>query len=316
MIGVYAAKNRDLAVRATSSSGGVFRALCEYAVGRGGVVYGARYDSDMRVVHGRALTMGECEAFSGSKYVQSTQSSCFREVLEDLESGRFVLFSGTPCQIAGLKSYLALSRMVGKLLTVEVVCHGVLSPGVFRDHLDLIERRSGARVRGFLFRDKEGGWRGVHYRAMTGSGDLTNRLASSLGDLFNRGHALRPSCHECPFANLARGADLTIGDYWGIEKHFPDFEDDMGVSLVLVNSAEGQGAFDAIQQHLDFFELKIEQCLQPNLISPTPPSAHRARFWKTYERLGYERAIKRYTNYGFVRRHARRARRAIGRFLR
>ena len=315
MIALYAAKNLDSAARAASSSGGVFRALCAEAVAAGGVVYGARYDSTMRVVHARAVSMEECNAFSGSKYVQSEMATCFAEVRADLEVGNRVLFSGTPCQVAGLRSFLSVARVGGELLTVEVVCHGVPSPMLWSDHVGFVEESTGRKVRDFLFRDKEQGWRGVHYRAVTDAGSVTSRQVAAFGDLFNTGNALRPSCHECPFANLDRIADLTIGDYWGIERHFPDFDDDRGVSLVLVNTAVGSTAFEAIRPQLECFELEIGQCLQPNLIRPTPPSPNRAAFWKAYQSAGYVTALKRYTSYGFLRRQARKARRAVGRLL-
>jgi len=313
VIAVHAAKNRDISVRATSSSGGVFRALCNEAVDRGSAVYGARYDSVMRVVHARALTMDECRAFSGSKYVQSHVGASFAQVREDLKAGKSVLFSGTPCQVAGLKSYLSVTRVAGNLLTVDVVCHGVTSPMLFRDHLNMIEAKHGQQVHDFLFRDKEGGWRGVHYRAVTVDGPLTGGLVAAFGDLFNHNCALRPSCHGCPFANLDRVADLTIGDYWGIERHLPEFDDDRGVSIVLVNTEAGRRAFELIRVQLECIEIEVEQCLQPNLVRPTPPSRHRASFWKTYHRAGYESAIKRYTSYGFLRRNARRLRQTLRR---
>jgi hypothetical protein len=307
---IYAARNRDETVRATGRAGGVFRPLCELVVGRGGVVYGVCFDSGMRVVHRRALTMVDCERFSGSKYVQSDVRGCLFSVREDLSAGRFVLFSGTPCQVAGLLCYLSLTATVGDLLTVEVICHGVPSPRVWRDHIALVEAHSGTRVRDYRFRDKANGWHNPRHCAVTDTGEVCDRTVGAFGDVFDYNYALRPSCHVCPFARLERGADLTIGDFWGVERYHPELDDDRGVSLLLVNTEMGRTAIEAIGGALECTEVSVDQCAAPNLLRPTPPSPRRAAFWKAYQRRGYESAIKRYTSYGFARRTLRKLRRA------
>ncbi len=311
MIAVYAAWNRDEAVRVASTSGGVFHPLCKLIVGRGGVVYGARFDSTMRVIHGRAETMDECNRFAGSKYVQSDMRGCMQSVREDLRAGKAVLFSGTPCQVAGLRSYLCLTRTSGDLLTVEVICHGVPSPRVWRDHIALVEVHIGARVRDYRFRDKANGWHHPRHCAVTDVGEVANRTVSAFTDVFDFNYALRSSCHDCPFATPERGADLTIGDYWGIERYHPELDDGRGVSIVLVNTATGRIALGATGGDLELVEITLDEFAAPNLHQPTPPSPRRRAFWQAYRRGGYENAVRRYTDYGFVRRNLRRLRRAV-----
>jgi coenzyme F420-reducing hydrogenase beta subunit len=312
---IFAAKHLDETVRSKSTSGGVFVALCEYVLGLGGVVYGARFDQAMRVVHDRAVSMDECARFSGSKYVQSDMGSCYRLVREDMQAGRRVLFSGTPCQVAGLRSFLELSRTVGNLLTVDLVCHGVPSPMIWAAHVGFIQAAERSSLLDYRFRDKSAGWHRSRHVAVMDRGAISNHRVDAFREVFNFNYALRPSCHVCPFARLDRVADITLGDYWGVGQHFPDFDDNRGVSLVILHSEDGSAAFDAIRDHFSLIELSVEQCLQQPLQAPTPPSPQRAAFWRAYRQGGYEAAIRRFTSYGLIRRIARGLRRAIREFM-
>ena len=258
-----AAVNGDEAVRRSSSSGGVFTALALETIARGGVVFGARFDERWEVVHGWTETAEGLAAFRGSKYVQSRMGESYREAESFLKSGREVLFSGTPCQVAGLRRYLR--KDYGGLLTVDFICHGVPSPGVWRSYLkEEVARQcdgkntvspvpiSGrdALVEGVSFRNKARGWKKFSFSLSLslpgGQGrknsvflcELLTRnayLRGFLADLY-----LRPSCHACPAKGLRSGSDVTVADYWGVGSVHPELDDDGGVSVVLVNTARGR----------------------------------------------------------------------------
>ncbi len=226
---VLAAYNNAAQVRRESSSGGVFYNLAKKTLGEGGVVFGARFDDDFNVVHDCVEKIDDLGELLRSKYVQSDIGDSYKRTEAFLKSGRRVLFSGTPCQIAGLRLYLR--KDYGDRLTcVEVACHGVPSPGVWRKYLE----RRGRHVEAVNFRDKRAGWDpyGISVKA-----DGKERFDLFYHDLymsaFVRNLTLRPSCFACPARSGRSGADVTLADYWGIEKVMPDIDKRNGVSLVL-----------------------------------------------------------------------------------
>lgn len=256
---VYAAKHKDERIRLASSSGGVFTAIAESVIDEGGVVFGARFDKDWSVIHGYTETKEGLAAFRGSKYVQSRIGESYKDAEAFLRTGRKVLFSGTPCQIAGLKRFLR--KEYDNLLTVDFICHGVPSPGVWREYLkEETARQCGGknsvlphpkdnlgdvRIENISFRDKRLGWKKFSF-ALTLS--TTNRsgakntvlLSEPLNkNIFLRGFLadlyLRPSCHACPAKKFKSGSDVTIGDFWGVQNVMPEIDDDKGVSVVMVN---------------------------------------------------------------------------------
>ena len=247
---VLAAKNRDDGERMASSSGGVFIALAGRVIAEGGVVFGAVFDGNWEVMHAYAETMEGVRPMMGSKYVQSRMEDAFASVVAVLRQGRRVLFVGTPCQVAGLNGYLR--RGYENLLTVDFLCHGVPSPGVWRRYLrDAFTGRDGRVViTSVEFRNKrKEGW--ARYNVVVkgrdggGRGDERELSASVYVDNpFMRGFMadvyLRPSCHQCKCKGGSSRSDLTIADYWGVASLLPDFADDRGVSLVFVNSPKGQ----------------------------------------------------------------------------
>ena len=232
-----------------SASGGVFGALARATVARGGVVFGCAYEQGedgLLVRHRVARTGRELEGLYGSKYVQSSASACFGEVERELRAGREVLFSGTPCQVAGLRGYLG--RPYDGLLTVDIVCHGVPSQRMLREYLRGLSGR--ARVTDARFRPKRDGWSEslqLEIVRADGSREWVPSGRSSYYDCFLRLETLRDSCYACPFAGSLRPGDLTIGDFWGVEEARPDLLDDAGgpfslrcgVSCLLVNTDAG-----------------------------------------------------------------------------
>ena len=236
-----AIKNDDENIRLNSSSGGAFTALAIKILNEGGVVFGARFNDEWEVVHDYIENADNLHLFRGSKYVQSYIGVTYLQAESFLKNGRKVLFSGTSCQIAGLKRFLG--REYENLLTVDVICHGVPSPIVWKDYLDdLISRK---KIKGVSsledistvsFRSKVTGW---HIFSMEITGRSGGKLSEPLSkNVFMQGFLnnmyLRPSCYDCPARKGKSGSDISLGDYWGVENHHPCFADDAGVGLVRV----------------------------------------------------------------------------------
>lgn len=247
-LAVYAAKNPDETVRLSSSSGGIFTLLAEQTLSCGGVVFGARFNERWEVVHGYTETVDGLAAFRGSKYVQSRMGDSYRECEQFLKQGREVLFSGTPCQIAGLHRYLR--KGYDRLLTVDIICHGVPSPGVFRRYLaemkEMIVRKNRIDeviIKDISFRNKRLGWKKYSFSLTysipqkDGVEKMMVHSESKYKNVFLKGFVrdlyLRPSCHACPAKAFKSGSDMTIGDFWAINTYLPGKNDHRGHSLCM-----------------------------------------------------------------------------------
>jgi len=285
---VYAAKNPNEEIRRQSSSGGIFTLIAEAIIQKGGVVFGARFNEKWEVTHDYTETIEGLAAFRGSKYVQSNIGDTYAAAEKFLKAGKEVLFSGTPCQIAGLKAFL--QKDYDNLLTVDLVCHGVPSPLVWKRYLDefigeiVPPPTPKNNIVNIAFRDKVNGWNTltfVIYLIME-TKDITNIkfcdkrygwnkrtlvLESSMPDAktkkvsfietadknpymkgFLQNLYLRPSCYECPCRSFKSGSDITIADYWGIQNYYPEFDDNKGVSLVMVNSEKGKRIYELLHK--------------------------------------------------------------------
>lgn len=251
-IKVYAAKNTDEQIRLESSSGGVFTSLAEIVIKRGGVVFGACFDENWEVKHDYVDTSNDLRQFRGSKYVQSDINDCFPKVKSFLQKNREVLFSGTPCQIAGLKQFL--KHDYASLLTVDFVCHGVPSRKLWRMYLHEFKNQKFSyfdkkltfnQINNISFRNKKNGWNDFNFYLSIDFKDhksqdfyeshrINSFMKSFLSDL-----CLRPSCYQCPSKSGKSQSDITIADYWGIQKSLPSFDDNKGSSTVLINTTKG-----------------------------------------------------------------------------
>lgn len=295
-LAVYAAKNKDEEIRRQSSSGGVFTLLAEQIIAEGGVVFGARFNGAWEVVHDYTETREGLAAFRGSKYVQSRIGETYQQAEDFLKSGRKVLFSGTPCQIAGLKLYLR--KAYDSLLTVDFICHGVPSPRVWElyrtELLDGTNKKQGDQTGVFTdiqFRDKTNGWQkyGLSATVKYTTGALEKLRIPMQNNAYMQGFLkdiyLRPACYACPSKSLKSGSDLTIADYWGIQRVLPAFDDDKGVSLVLMNT-------DLAAKGVSLVELeKKETAYQdgflanPSLERSVSIPKQRAEFWKALDSM-------------------------------
>lgn len=238
---VMAAINGDEAVRLQSSSGGIFHLLAEKTISQGGVVFGARFDDEWQVVMDFAESMEGVKAFMGSKYVQARTENAYTDVRRFLKEGRQVLFSGTPCQIAGLKHFLR--KGYDNLLTVDIICHGTPSPKVWKLYLDEIVRE-GEHLSNVEFRNKTNGWKNFSFKLTYNTEEDTVSLLSPFKQnpymkAFLRDIILRPSCYNCQAKSGRSHSDITIADFWGIQSIYPEMDDDKGTGLIFANTEKG-----------------------------------------------------------------------------
>lgn len=261
---VIAAKNPDEEERMKSSSGGMFILLAREVIEKGGIVFGAVWDDKWEVKISCAETMEEVYPMLGSKYLQARVETAYKDAETYLKAGKRVLFSGSPCQIAGLHSFLR--KDYPNLLTVDFLCHGAPSPGVWRRYLKEFMRKNTAvkavdgkntvsqslncmsSIEDIKFRDKRLGWKKFSFAVLKKSASKADKNSVSLSYPFNedpymRGFLsdiyLRPSCYGCVSKNGVSHSDITIADFWGINRIMPDYDDDKGVSLVLINTNRG-----------------------------------------------------------------------------
>lgn len=302
---VYAVKNNDDAVRMKSSSGGVFSVLATRILEEGGVVFGARFDKEWNVVHDYIETVQDLHLFQGSRYVQSVIGDTYLKARDFLQNGRKVLFTGTACQIAGLKRFLR--KDYADLVTVDVVCHGVPSPMVWRAYLTDIAvsgKIDGVSslddIGGVSFRSKVSGWKtySMEISGKTGGrySEVYSRNLYMMGFLSNV--YLRPSCYDCPSKRGRCTSDLSLGDYWGVENHHPDFADNMGVGVMI--SYNDSALLPVLMQECrlirsDYADaVKGNPCIERSVAEPRG----RKDFWNEFRTDGLD-AINR-----IVRRNA------------
>lgn len=273
----YAAFSPDNELRKKSSSGGMFSLFADKILESGGVVYGAAFDKKFLVHHIGIENKNELYKLQGSKYFQSRTENTFKEVNDNLNNGRKVLYTGTACQIAGLKSFL--KKDYDNLYTIDVLCHGTPSPKVWRKYIAEQENKNGGKLTEVFFRKKDTGWKTYSVELEF---DNLKKYKKIFGQdifmkLFLHNICLRPSCHDCKFKSLERDSDITIGDAWGIEQHSPEMDDNMGASVVLVHSQKGLELFNNIQDEVKLKEVEKDVLLPPSADSRKSVLPHRNR---------------------------------------
>lgn len=290
----YAAKNKENNVRKICASGGVFSAISDWILDQNGSVYGAVFDKNFQVIHAKAENKKIRDRMRGSKYPQSSLDHIFQKVKSDLDSDKKVLFSGTPCQIDGLKSYLR--KEYKQLYLCDIICHGVMSPKVFQDFIQFLSKKFHASIKSICFRDKKEDWINQRwkYEMENGKVRVDDTYMLKLKKLYYGHLCMRPSCHECLYANLNRVSDLTIGDYWGIDEAVPGFRDHLGISCILVNTEKGVELLENISGKLELIKTPIEKCIQPQLLHPSEKSDKREEFWKSYQNVSFYQILRRY----------------------
>lgn len=300
----YALQALDKDILMASSSGGAFTLLSDEVLEQGGVVYGASYDGAMVVTHHRAETKNQRNAMRGSKYIQSDATGIYRQVREDLQSGRKVLFSGTPCQVAGLKAFLG--RDYENLICVDILCHGVPNPKLWQDFVSHLEKRYGKKLRDYSFRDKTVSWNRYSARLTfeDGSAEGNNPLTGSYIELFRYDVCLRPACTRCPYTCTNREGDITVGDFWGVEKALPEVDTAGGVSAVMVRSPKGMELMNRVKPRARLWECQEAQIAagQPNMSEPSRLSNKAEAFQADWKAGNFEKVLKKYTRVGIRRR--------------
>ena len=282
---IYAIKNKDENVRLQSSSGGLFSVLAENIINEDGVVYGASFDKQWNVRHCSITSKEDISKLRGSKYVQSDIGYIFQDIRKRLKGNTKVMFSGTPCQVAGLKHFLGKEEK--NLTTLDFVCHGVPNPRIWRDYLDeemqnykttrctkqdSSTNQSNLSIKDISFRNKMDGWKKFRFvinvaesksygesRIVTSTPHWDNLYMK----LFLENYILRPCCYSCKFRKGKSGADYTMGDYWGVQNAAYGFDDDKGVSLLMkyVNDTELNSL---ITKHCDVIDTTYESAINGN----------------------------------------------------
>lgn len=289
---VYAAYRKDLNLRLKSQSGGIFSVIAEKVLSEGGVVFGAAFDVHWRVRHRSIENIEEIDMLRGSKYVQSDIGNTYKEAEDLLKKGRTVFFSGTPCQIQGLKKYLR--KDYDNLITVDLICHGVPSPEVWDTFLK--EYIGKENIKEFIQKDKNRK-NAIVYKLKNGQEQVESYEQNVYSKGFCKDLYLRPSCHQCHFKGIERCSDITIGDFWGIERFLPGFGDQYGVSAIIVHTDKGRKMYHQIQN-----ELVMQQC-EPNwvgvenpcLLQSLPENEKRIQFFEQWREKGVINTVNELT---------------------
>lgn len=292
----YAAINRHEETRKNSSSGGVFYLLAKRVIERGGVVFGAKFNQDFGVVHGYAQTMEEIPAFMGSKYVQSAIGDSYRQAKEYLDAGKLVLFTGTPCQIGGLRAFL--NKEYPNLICQDLACHGVPSPKVWRKYLDFREKTAKAKAESVSFRDKGQGWKTYQMAIRFSNGTRFEEAHTTdmFMTAFLRNLCLRPSCYHCAFKSKFRDADITLADCWGVRKVAPEMDDDCGTSLIFVHSKKGADLMAEIGQNITCVQVDADGAIVYNsaMVRPVEEPSIRGEFIAQAQKRPFDKLIQKY----------------------
>lgn len=242
---LYAAINKDENIRMNSSSGGIFYLLAKAVIDKGGIIFGASFNKNFAIEHIFIDNISELDKLQRSKYVQSMIGTTFSECRKFLEQDKWVLFSGTSCQIEGLYRYLG-TKKYDKLLTVDLICSGNTSPGIWDSYLKYMEQKFKSKVNEVNFRDKKYGWDRFSLLLKFDSGKIYRRILPNdkWAYFFLHHYAQREICYDCPYKSLNHRADFTLGDFWGVQQEYPELYDDKGLSFVLANSEKSHLFWD------------------------------------------------------------------------
>ncbi|MBQ7809973.1 MAG: Coenzyme F420 hydrogenase/dehydrogenase, beta subunit C-terminal domain [Clostridia bacterium] len=291
VFGVRAEKD---SLEENSSSGGAFSVLAEEVLKSGGVVYGAGFNENFDVCHKRIENSEDLRLIRGSKYVQSDFLAGAKDVLADLKAGKSVLFAGTPCQTAALKN-MSMNAEKSRLLTVDFICHGVASPALFKKYREFIS--DDKKITAVSFRDKTEGWR--NYSMKIEFSDGTSYRKRVVYDPYMAAYAqnisIRSSCNNCAFVGLSRVSDITLGDAWSESFKASELKNGRGVSLLMVNTEQGQKLFESVKEKLICEELESEvlHSIRP-LNTPTKANPIKKYYYRDMSKLSFSKLTDKY----------------------
>lgn len=291
---VYAGRAKDRNVLENSSSGGMMTVLTDYILRNNGVVVCAVYQyAEKQVTYSIIKTAEERDTARGSKYVQSIMGNIFVQAEEWLKENpdKELLFIGMGCQAAAFQKYMKMKKLDSRVYIVDIICHGSPSPLLWETYANMLEEKYCSSITNLTFKDKRYGWnKPTAVVTIKGKEVFLDEYVK----IFYSKMVLRPSCYSCPYAKVERTTDMTIGDYWGIEKVMPDFYDSLGNSLILLHSEKGKHLFEQIKNDLEYSESNTKDCLQPNLMKPTEKPEKRDVFWSDYKKKGICYVSKKY----------------------
>lgn len=276
----YAMYTREEDTLKKSSSGGIFKHIASYVIKKGGIVYGAAFTDSYTVKHIGVDRLENIYLLQGSKYLQSEMENIYFLVRQNLKSGRFVLFTGTPCQVAGLKGYL--KENYDNLLTLDIVCHGVPTPLVWKKYISYMEASASSKINKVNFRDKSYGWQKFNVALDFENGAVYRKNFSE--DLFMKGFLadiyLRPSCYNCDYKSVYRNSDFTLADFWGIQHVCPSMENKNGTSFCWLNSEKAKEIWENIKDEIVYKMVDVNDAVKYN-----PPAIRSSKMPKTRKKF-------------------------------
>lgn len=292
---VYCAINKEEEVRLGSSSGAIFPEAARYVIEeKKGAVVGVRYDEDMNAISDIAFTMEDVKPFLGSKYVKSDFEGMFPKIKKLLVEGRTVLYSGLPCECAGLRSYL--KKDYENLFISEILCHASPSPKVYRQYIDYLNKKHGSKVTNLQFRNKSKGWLSTDASMViefaSGKSITVNTRKNDYYRSFTKDYISRPCCSKCGFTHKNRVGDITMGDFWGIKDIDPSMYDNKGASLLLVNNERGEALWNGIKDNFRFKESNIRDAFRKNHKKPNPYKPERMEFFGRLDKEPIEQLLE------------------------
>lgn len=282
----YIAKNKNEKEKKNSSSGGMFSVFANYIIENNGIVCGAVYNDDMKVVHTIVDNKDALSKLRGSKYVQSDIGDCYKKIKNALIEEKKVLFVGCPCQTAALRTYLK-KDYPRQLFVVDFICHGILSQNLFDDYIEYLGNKFRSKVVSFNFRDKTDGWAETGPKVVFENGK--SKHWPLYEDTYMQGYfkslCMKQSCYTCKYKNYHSGSDITISDYWGCENNNPEFYDFYGVSAVIIQTENGKILFNNVLNEIDYLNVPIENIIKYNegLIKPFAEGTNRKQFLELVE---------------------------------
>lgn len=307
----FIAKNLNKTDLIESQSGGMFRAITDIILKENGIIYGCILSDELEIKHIRVDNTEERNKMSGSKYVQSSLKDTFKHVKEDLLNGKKVSFFGTPCQVDGIRSYLE-NVNTDNFIAIDIICHGVPSPGIWKDYLYYLNKKYKGKICKFNFRNKKYGWESSIATFEVNGNEFINNAYNTL---FYMHYIIRPSCFKCPYKNLNRTGDITIGDCWGI-KTSNKLYDNKGVSLLIINSSKGIQMLNKLEKKIVFEKIDINEYMQPAILKNYSIPSNREKFWKDYKEHNFNYIAWKYGGENIIRKIKRKIKRAVNKLKR
>ena len=313
----YACFNKNLETRMNSSSGGIFSLIANYILDLNGIVFGAQFDKEFNVVHSYIDNKKDLYKFQCSKYVQSEIGDTYRKAKELLDNDKYVLFTGTPCQIEGL--YKFLRKDYDKLYTQDFICHGVPSPKVWRKYLKETNNKYSTQPKEISFRSKDNSWQDFELKIQYKNNVYRNTqgkdtyLRAFLTDI-----CLRDSCYKCNFKKKNRVSDITLADFWGIDNIDKSMNDDKGTSLVVVNSDKGKELFEKLKDNMEYKEVNLDDAIKynMNMVTSVKMNKNREKFFNELDKKDLDSLVKKYIKKrSIVRRVLGKAKRIVKKIL-